>query len=172
MNRICIVGCSGAGKSTLARAIGSALDVPVIHLDTLFWKPGWVESDRTEFRVAVEAAVAGERWVSDGNFFAASEKRLARADTVIWLDLPRLVCLSRAVWRSVTAFVRSRADLAPGCPEKFDLVFYAYIWSWNRQTRPKVEAAIANFAPHAPVLKLRNNREIRAFMVKLSGREP
>jgi len=105
MQRIAIVGCSGGGKSTLARELGAALKLPVIHLDALFWKPGWVEGDANEFREAVEAAVAADRWICEGNFIRASGLRFQRADTIIWLELPRLVCL----WR---AFVRLADDRA------------------------------------------------------------
>jgi adenylate kinase family enzyme len=164
MVRIAVVGCSGGGKSTLACALGRRLGLPVVHLDTLFWKPGWVESDLAPFRAAVDEAAGGERWVMDGNFTSASPLRFARADAIVWVDQPRLLCLWRAVWRSVTAFGRVRADLAPGCPEKLDLAFYRYIWTWNRATRPKMDAAIATHGARARLVRLRNDREIAAFL--------
>ena len=40
--RIAVIGCAGSGKSTLAAKLGSSTGLPVIHLDQLFWKPGWV----------------------------------------------------------------------------------------------------------------------------------
>jgi adenylate kinase family enzyme len=57
MDRIAIVGCSGSGKSTLARTLGARLAAPVIHLDALFWKAGWVESDAADFKARVDEAV-------------------------------------------------------------------------------------------------------------------
>jgi adenylate kinase family enzyme len=164
MQRIAIVGCSGGGKSTLARALGERLGLTAVHLDTLFWKPGWVESAPAPFRAAVDQAASGERWVMDGNFTGASPLRFARADTIVCLDQPRLVCLWRALWRAVSAFGRVRADLAPGCPEpRIDLAFYRYIWTWERVTRPKVERAIAAHGAGARLIRLRGDREIAAF---------
>jgi len=167
MNRVAIVGCSGGGKSTLARALGARLGLPVIHLDALFWKPGWIESDPDEFRAALDGAVSTERWVSDGNFTRASALRFARADTVIWIELPRMVCLWRALRRALLGFGRSRADLAPGCPERIDLAFYAYIWNWNRVSRPGVARALEAFAPDAKLVRLNSDRQISEFISSL-----
>jgi adenylate kinase family enzyme len=167
MQRIAIVGCSGGGKSTLARALGERLGLPVVHLDTLFWKPGWVESPIEEFRPRVEAAAAQERWIIEGNFTSASALRFARADTVIWIDLPILLCLWRAVRRVLLDYGRSRADLSPGCPERFDLEFYRYIWTWNRVTRPKMARALAEFAPNARRVHLASDGAKARFLADL-----
>jgi nucleotidyltransferase substrate binding protein (TIGR01987 family) len=164
MNRIAIIGCSGAGKSTLARAVGARLGLPVVHLDALFWKPGWVESDQESFRAAVDQALAGQRWVSDGNFTSVADIRFSRADTIVWIDPPITLCLWRAIRRAVTDFGRTRADLAPGCLEKIDFAFYGYILGWNRVTRPRVHGAIDAFGSHASLVMLRSDREVAAWM--------
>ncbi len=62
MQRIAILGCSGGGKSTLARALGEALDLPVVHLDQLYWLPGWVERDKAGFR-ALQARLNSDRQI-------------------------------------------------------------------------------------------------------------
>jgi adenylate kinase family enzyme len=170
MDRIAIVGCSGGGKSTLARALGAALDLPVVHLDALFWKPGWVESDREAFRLAVERAAAADRWVIDGNFTTASALRFARADLILWIQLPMWLCLWRAFWRAARAFGEVRPDLAPGCPEKIDFAFYGYIWSWNRATAPKMRAAIEAHGASPRLMVLRSDREIGSFARRAAAR--
>ncbi|MDB5478961.1 MAG: putative topology modulation protein FlaR [Caulobacteraceae bacterium] len=164
MNRIAIVGCSGGGKSTLARTVGAALGLPVVHLDALFWKPGWVESDPEPFRAAVDVALAGERWVSDGNFTSVADLSLGRADTIVWIDQPMPLCLSRAIWRGLTGLGRTRADLAPGCPEKIDFAFYRYIVTWSGAPRTRLQGALDRFAPHAPLVRLRSDRAIAAWV--------
>jgi adenylate kinase family enzyme len=169
MNRIAIVGCSGGGKSTLARALGAALGLPVVHFDVLFWKPGWTEPDRESFHAAVDAALAGERWVSDGNFPSVADVSLARADTIVWIDQPIPLCLRRALWRALTQFGRTRADLAPGCPEKIDPAFYHYIATWNRLARPRLQEAIDTFGGHARLIRLGSDRAIAAWLGEAAG---
>jgi adenylate kinase family enzyme len=167
MHRIAIIGCSGGGKSTLALAMGERLGLPVIHLDNLFWKPGWTQSDPEAFRTEVEAVAVGEHWITEGNFTAASALRFQRADTIVWIELPMWLCLWRAFARMLLAFGASRPDLAPGCPERFDLEFYRYIWSWNRLVRPKTRRALEEFAPAARLVRLGSDREKAAFLAAL-----
>jgi adenylate kinase family enzyme len=164
MERIAIVGCSGSGKSTLARALGARLGAPVIHLDALHWMAGWVESDAADFKARVDEAVGAPRWVCDGGFTSASALRFQRADTILWLDPPRLTCLWRALRRVATGYGRVRPDMAPGCPERFDLGFLLYIWRWNRDTRPKMDAAIAAHGAHARLVRLTTDREVAAWL--------
>jgi adenylate kinase family enzyme len=170
MERVAIVGCSGGGKSTLARAMGDRLGLPVTHLDNLYWKPGWTESRLEEFRPKVEAVAVEPCWIIEGNFTSASALRFARADTVIWIELPTLLCLWRAFSRMLLNFGRARADLSPGCPERFDLEFYRYILSWNRLTRPKMAAALARCAPQARLVRLGSDRQKTQFVASLGVR--
>lgn len=164
MRRIVIIGNSGGGKSTLARRLGEKLGVPVIHLDVLFWKPGWVKSDDSEFETRVRHALEADAWVCDGNFTGSQPLRMARADTVVWIDQPPLLCLWRAIRRVVIYRREPRPDMAEGCREHLDLAFYAFILTFNRKVRPRIEAAIAKHAGHARVVRLRSDREIARFL--------
>lgn len=165
MRRILIVGNSGGGKSTLARRLGEKLGLPVIHLDVLFWRPGWVEADEDVFRADILTALQAPAWVCDGNFGGSWDIRMPLADTVVWIRQPRLVCLARAIWR-VAAYrgQRTRPDMAEGCDEKLDLKFYRFIWTYDAKVAPGLEAALAEFGSHARVVRLRGDREIADFL--------
>lgn len=166
MRRVLIIGNSGAGKSTLARRLGERLGLPVIHLDVLFWKPGWVESDDDEFRRRVAAALAAPAWVCDGNFGGSWDLRMPLADTIVWVDQPRWLCLFRAIRRVFQYREGERPDMAAGCRETIDLKFYHFIWTYDRQVRPKLEAALAQHGGHARIARLRSDREIEAFLAE------
>jgi adenylate kinase family enzyme len=119
MRRIVILGCSGTGKSTLARRLARQLALPVVHLDMLYWRPGWQHPDPEDFRARVAGAVAGEDWISDGNYSVTFDLRLPRADAVIIMTLPRWRRLLRVFRRQI--FQRhTRPDLPEGCPERVD----------------------------------------------------
>jgi adenylate kinase family enzyme len=168
--RIVILGNAGSGKSTLARRLGGRLGLPVIHLDALFWNPGWTEPDAEVFRAKVREAVTGDDWVSDGNYLSRTfDLRLPRADLVIWLDTPRRTCMARVIWRTLRG--GRREDLADGCREQVDahyLEFLRYTWNFDRKSKPRLEAARAQMAPDAPVVRLRTRREVEAFVDQVS----
>lgn len=166
MRRVVIIGNSGGGKSTLARRLGETLGLPVVHLDVLYWKPGWTDSDDDEFAARQAEVLAGDAWICDGNFPGTQPLRMARADTVIWIDQPPLLCLWRAVRRMLAYRKGGRPDMAEGCDEKFDPAFYAFILTFNRKVRPRIEAAMAEHAGHARVVRLRSDREIALFLAE------
>lgn len=105
--RVAIIGSSGSGKSTLARQLGEALGAPVVELDAINWQAGWrdlVTDDPDEFVRRVETAVAGEAWVTDGNYTLARDSIFRRMTDLVWLDYSRAVVMSRVIRRS---FVRA-----------------------------------------------------------------
>ena len=99
MERIAILGCAGSGKSTLAANISRRTGVPVIHLDDLFYRRGWTVAPEREAQRSLDAAIAGQRWVIDGNFLAAGAERFRRAQAVVFLDRSPAACLRRVLRR-------------------------------------------------------------------------
>jgi adenylate kinase family enzyme len=169
VRRILIIGNSGGGKSTLARRLGACLGLPVIHLDVLFWKPGWVESDDDAFRAQVGLALQSDAWVCDGNFGGTWDLRMPRADTIVWIDQSPWLCLVRAIGRVFAYRNRRRPDMAEGCRESFDLEFYAFILTFNRKVRPRLEAALERHGGAARIVRLRSDREIATFLARASA---
>jgi adenylate kinase family enzyme len=126
--KIAVMGYSGSGKSTLARKLSELYKIPVLHLDTVQFLPGWVERDRDEARSFVSDFMQNDSWVIDGNYHSFDLKeRLAQADKIIILLFPRLLCLYRAFGRYKRYKNRTRVDMAEGCIEKLDLEFIWWI---------------------------------------------
>jgi len=120
----------------------------MVSLDALFWKPGWVESDKGEFRTRVAEAARQPRWIIDGNYTAAEGAlRLDSSDTVIWFDLPRSTCMLGILMRIATSYGRVRPEMAEGCPERIDFEFFHYVWTYRREQRPKLLAFFEGLRP-------------------------
>ncbi|MEH2257160.1 AAA family ATPase [Nostoc sp.] len=126
MKKILIIGSGGAGKSTLARELGTILSLEVIHLDAWYWNPGWVETPKTEWQSIIQDLTLRESWIMDGNYGGTLDVRLSVADTVIFLDFPRILCLSRVIKRRFTYAGQSRPDMALDCPESPSITFQDY----------------------------------------------
>lgn len=167
MRRVAILGCSGSGKSTLAQEMGRRLGLPVVHLETLYWLPGWQAPPPGAHRAAFAAVFAQETWISEGNFIETFDLRLPRADLVVLLEQPRRLCLWRALRRAMF-FRTQRPDLAPGCPEQFDRQLLHDIWRYDAETRPRLEAALLAHGGDTPIVRLRGDHAVAAFLAHLS----
>ena len=168
--RIAVIGSPGGGKSVLATAIAAASGLPLIHLDTEHWRPGWVEPDTATWRAHNVALAAGDRWVIDGNYGGTLPIRLARATLVVWLDLPTRVCLAGVVRRAVRYRRGGRPDMAADCPERFDrawLTFLYYVATFRRQRRPALAARLA--ASEVALIHLDSVMKRSAFIDRLSA---
>jgi adenylate kinase family enzyme len=169
MRRVLVLGPGGAGKSELARVIARRTGLAVVHLDVLFWGPGWTAAPREAAVERVAAAVAMDEWVIDGNFLQDVEEdgRLRRADTVVFLDLPRRVCLWRVMKRLARDRGRRRADLPEGADESFDPDGLRWIWNYHKTDRPNVLQLLDRLDDGIAVHRLRSRAEVRRFVERL-----
>ncbi len=173
MQRVSVVGCSGSGKSTVGRQLARDLGVPYIELDSIYHQPGWVSLPREEFRRRVTEAAAADRWVIDGNYSSSVQDLVwARADTVVWLDLPRRTVMRQVIWRTLRR-VSFGAELWNGNRERWaNLLTWVpedsvISWSWHRWPvyRARYSAAAADPPrPQLSFVRLGSHRAIRGFL--------
>ena len=166
MERILIIGCGGAGKSTLARQLGEKLDIPVVHLDKLYWRPGWVHVSPEEFDVLLDDVLKKEAWIMDGNFNNTIPKRIAYCDTIIYLDFSRFACIRGVLKRVITTYGTVRPDMGEGCPERFDWEFLCWVWNFNRDKREKYYRLL-NETENVETIVLKNRRMVKRFLNQL-----
>ncbi|TAU83477.1 AAA family ATPase [Rhizobium leguminosarum] len=163
-NRILVIGCPGSGKSTLAKRLSRALELDYISMDRdFYWQPGWRKRPRDEIDRRIAKAVAEQRWIMDGTGLSSFHLRLPRADAVIWLRLPRYACLYGAVSRTFRYFGRNRPELPAGCPERLSLDALAYIWNFERDAAPLIEAALQDHGLANSTVIIRSRKAASRF---------
>jgi adenylate kinase family enzyme len=165
--RVLVAGVSGSGKTTLAGRIGALLDVPHTEVDGLFHGPGWTR--RPEFEADVDAFSALDSWVTEWQYSSVLDLLAERADTLVWIDWPYPVVLSRVVRRTVRRSVRHE-ELWNGNYEAPLRTFFTdpdHVVRWSIKTRKKyrglVPAAAAAY-PHLTVVRLRRRRDVDRWL--------
>ena len=166
MERIRIMGCGGSGKSTLARELGEKTGLPVVHLDKLFWKPGWIESTKEEIDGKILEEIKKPAWIMDGNYNRTLELRMQRCDTVIYLDFSRLTCLLGVLKRVLSTYGTVRPDMADGCPERIDWEFLLWVWNFNRNKRRKYYELLGTQTDKNTLI-FKNRKEVKMFLQSL-----
>lgn len=162
--RISVVGCGGAGKSTFSKRLGELLGLPVVHLDSFFWKPGWEETHPEEWENVVGELIRRGEWVMDGNYGGTMDMRLAASDAAVFLDMPRVLCLRRVIERRIRFAGKPRPDMAPGCPERIEWSFLKYIWDYPKTRRPGILAKLEAMPEGKESFVLRNPGEAEGFL--------
>ncbi|UTP40070.1 hypothetical protein M9M90_02535 [Phenylobacterium sp. LH3H17] len=176
--RVAVVGSSGSGKSTFTRRLGAARGLTVIELDAINWQAGWRDlntHDPETFVRRVEAAVAGDAWVTDGNYSRVLPTILARATHIVWLDYGRGVIMSRVLRRSFQRSL-SRKEVWPGTGNVETWASWLdkehpIRWAWDTFARRRaryVEAFADDRLSHLTIHRLRHPREAQPLIARLA----
>ena len=138
MCRILVIGCPGNGKTTFSKQLAKQLEIPLFHLDKIYWKSGWQEKSKEEFDAELSEILKTDKWIIDGNYSRTIPRRLEYADIVYFMDYPTRTCLWRVFKRVITRHGESRSDMGENCPERFDMEFMKYVWNFRKEQRPKL----------------------------------
>jgi adenylate kinase family enzyme len=168
VQRVAIVGCGGSGKSYLARELGRLLDLPVIHMDVVYFDDRWNPLPMDRFEAVQRELVAAPRWVVDGNYNSTLHVRLEAADTVVFMDLPTHVCLWGIVSRQLR-HGRGQNDQT-GVYNRITRDVLRYVLSYRRKMRPRVLANIEEHTSEAQVVALTSRRQARRFVQDVGSR--
>ena len=170
IKKIAIIGCGGAGKSTLSTELGNLLSLPVFHLDNIYWNPNWVPSEHDDFIKRQEDIASNNQWIMDGNYGKTMDIRLDRADTIIFLDLPSIVCLWSVIKRYFKYKNTARPDMVSGNSEHITFEFLHYVWNYRKYKQPIILKKIKNIDPSKTVVILKTRRETKTFINEISKR--
>ncbi|WP_123815529.1 topology modulation protein [Myceligenerans xiligouense] len=165
MQRIAIIGCGGSGKTYLANQLAGVLDLPLTHLDSVYYDTDWNPLPREEFAEVQRTLVARPRWLVEGNYTETLLIRLAAADTVIFLDLDAVTCLTGVFRRRLR--YRGGQHAEDGVYDRISWSFVRYIWGYRRTMRPRVHRLLAEHGSHAELITVTSRRQAAALVAQL-----
>jgi adenylate kinase family enzyme len=169
MDRIAIIGCGGSGKTVLARRLADHLGLQATNLDALYYDDGWNPTPPEKFAALQHELVAADRWLIEGNYASSLPIRLARADTVIFLDLPARTCL----WGIAQRRWRYRGGQhTDGVYDRITWSFIKYVLGYRRSMRPRVTSLLAEHGQHARFIRLTSRRQANRFLLRLDTATP
>lgn len=135
--KVTIMGCPGSGKSTLAKRLSKEYNLPLVHLDSIYWRRNWKNISDEEFDKRLGEEISKDSWIIDGNYNRTIERRIEKSDTIIYLDYSRLTCILGVIKRIIKNRNVVRSDMGEGCIENFDLEFFKFIWKFNKENRER-----------------------------------
>src|SRR5260221_13754266 len=166
MDKIAIIGSSGAGKSTLARELGSILKIKVFHLDRFFWQRGWKVKTRDTRIDILQEIVREKQWIIEGTYLNSSELHLNAADTIIFLDIPPLVCLWRLTKRHREYYGCSRRDIPEGCTDRLTERLILRVLTFPLDDRRTLKQKLRSYNSKR-IIWLRSSKEVKDFLAQL-----
>jgi adenylate kinase family enzyme len=100
----------------------------------------------------------------DGNYGGTMNLRLRACDTVIFLDLPRLFCIFRALKRSFLYRKTTFPDMAAGCRERITGEFIRWIWDYPKVRRTRILQKLDDLRTSRKVIVLDSRKTVRRFL--------
>lgn len=175
MAKVMVIGSPGAGKTTLIQKIIVQTGWPLLSLDHEWHQSDYSEVAKNKFRQTQHQFMeAHDNWVIDGNYAGSMALRLAQADVILWLQVPRLVAIWRILKRS-WRFKRdrqTRPDMPANFSEHFDAdyrEFLSFVWHFKRDNEPELRRQLAHLRTNQRLFVIRSAKDKRAILAQLKN---
>lgn len=163
MKKIIVIGCPGSGKSRFSKALHEITDIPLYHLDMMFWNEDRTTVEKSTFLKRLSETLKKSEWIIDGNYASTMEQRMKECDTVIFLDYSLEVCLDGIKNRKG----KKRSDI-PWVETEDDEEFIEFIKNYNLQNRPQVIDLLEKYS-HKDIFVFRDRIEAEYFLESKRG---
>ena len=164
MKKIIVIGCPGSGKSTLSRKLHNITEIPLYHLDMMFWNEDKTTVEKSVFVKRLSEVLTKDSWIIDGNFSSTMECRMNECDTVIFLDYPTDVCLDGVEKRRG----KPRDDI-PWIETEEDEEFTEFIKTFNVSRKPAILALLDKYK-EKNILIFKSREEADRFLNECEGK--
>ena len=159
MNRVIIIGPGGAGKSYFSKQLAGITNLPLYHLDNIFWKEDRTHISRDEFDKKLLEILEKDEWIIDGDYSRTYEIRMKYADTIYFLDFPLEVALA-----GVESRIGKPRDDIPWKEEVFDPDFKQWIIDWYKNTLPVLRKLLEQYKEIKNIVVFKSREEMKSYI--------
>ncbi|HRW58531.1 MAG TPA: hypothetical protein P5048_02795 [Chlamydiales bacterium] len=161
--KILIFGTPGSGKTTIASKLNQKAPIPLYHIDSLFFHPGWIEKESCLFLDELKKIIQTEDWIIEGNAMQSLQLRYQNADIAIYLNFPRRICLFRAFKRHIRSLIHSKKNPS----SKLTWKFLRYLWNYSKRYQMQIESLHKKY-PKVIFYEVKNREQIKKLIHKLN----
>ena len=159
MKRIIVIGPSGAGKSLLSEKLQNMLNIPLYHLDNIFWNEDKTHISREEFDTKLMDILKEDEWIIDGDYSRTYDVRMNASDTIIFLNYPIELC-----FKSVEERIGKAREDIPWVEDEFDPEFKEWITNWFKDKLPKTKSLLDEYRNKKKVIEFKTREEADIFL--------
>ncbi len=167
-NKILIVGNGGSGKTTLSNKISKMLNIPILHLDNIYWINGWVHNEMEKFDSITSQFMQSQSWIIEGTPMRGFETRVSHSDTIIFLDFSCAACTFRIMKRSIKNIFSTATRHIDGPAKFFSLKALVWIWKFNNEKRKMILSVIAR-SNAKNLFHITTDRDLKKMLLTISN---
>ena len=164
MKKIIVIGPGGSGKSYFSKELSQILNIPVFHLDNIFWNKNKTHISKEEFDVRLNEILNEESYIIDGDYSRTYEIRMKNSDTIFFFNFSLEDSLKGAASR-----VGSYRTDCPFIEDEFDSEFKEFLINWQIETRPIVLELLEKYK-NKNIIVFNNREEKEKYISQISSK--
>lgn len=166
--KIAVVGYSASGKSTFSKRLSEYYNIPVLHIDTIYFSKGMIVNDKKKSEQTIYDFMKQDQWIIDGTYRYLATERYDEAEQLFIFDFNRFKCFFGVMKRYIKYRNQQRDTMAVGNPEKIDFSFIKWILWDGRKKDSKLLMKSFRDKYQDKAIRFTNRRQVNNYLKSIN----